>query len=234
MATHTNFDAAELNKFQALASRWWDPASEFWPLHAINPRRLEWIDRLASLAGKQTLDVGCGGGILAESMAHRGADVLGIDLADKGLKVASLHAAKSKASVTYRHIAAEELAREMPSAFDVVTCMEMLEHVPDPAQVVAACSALLKPGGWAFFSTINRSPVSWLVAIFGAERVLKVLPRGTHDYGKFIKPAELKAMAAASGLVLCEEKGLRYNPITKTFVLGSWTGVNYLLAMKKV
>ncbi|MFG6429893.1 bifunctional 2-polyprenyl-6-hydroxyphenol methylase/3-demethylubiquinol 3-O-methyltransferase UbiG [Roseateles sp. LYH14W] len=233
MATHTNFDAAELDKFQALASRWWDPESDFWPLHAINPRRLEWIDGLASLAGKQTLDVGCGGGILAESMAHRGADVLGIDLADKGLKVAALHAAKSKASVTYRHIAAEELVREMPGAFDVVTCMEMLEHVPDPAQVVAACSKLLKPGGWAFFSTINRSPLSWMVAVFGAERVLKVLPRGTHDYAKFIKPAELKEMASTSGLVLREEKGLRYNPITRTFGLGTWMGVNYLLAMRK-
>jgi len=231
--THTNFDAAELAKFQALASRWWDPASEFWPLHAINPRRLEWIDSLASLAGKRTLDVGCGGGILAESMAHRGAEVLGIDLADKGLKVAALHAAKSNASVTYRHIAAEELARKTPGSFDVVTCMEMLEHVPDPEQVVAACSTLLKPGGWAFFSTINRSPLSWLVAVFGAERVLKVLPQGTHDYAKFIKPAELKAMARAAGLTLRDERGLRYNPISKTFGLSSWMGVNYLLAMQK-
>lgn len=233
MVTHTNFDAAELAKFQALASRWWDPTSEFWPLHAINPRRLDWIDGLASLRGKRVLDVGCGGGILAESMAHRGADVLGIDLADKGLKVAALHAADSKASVTYRHVAAEELAGEMPGSFDVVTCMEMLEHVPDPAQVVAACSTLVKPGGWVFFSTINRSPLSWLVAVFGAERVLKVLPRGTHDYAKFIKPAELKATAASFGLTLCDEKGLRYNPISKSFGLGRWMGVNYLLAMRK-
>jgi 2-polyprenyl-6-hydroxyphenyl methylase / 3-demethylubiquinone-9 3-methyltransferase len=224
MTMHTNFDAAELEKFQALASRWWDPESEFRPLHAINPHRLEWIDRLASLSGKQTLDVGCGGGILAESMAHRGADVLGIDLADKGLKVAAIHAAKSNATVTYRHIAAEDLAREVPGTVDVVTCMEMLEHVPDPAKVVAACSALLKPGGWVFFSTINRSPLSWLIAIFGAERVLKVLPRGSHDHAKFIKPAELKTMAAAAGLVLREERGLRYNPITKTFALCNWMG----------
>jgi 2-polyprenyl-6-hydroxyphenyl methylase/3-demethylubiquinone-9 3-methyltransferase len=234
MTVHTNFDAAELDKFQALASRWWDPESEFWPLHAINPHRLEWIDRLASLAGKRTLDVGCGGGILAESMAHRGADVLGIDLADKGLKVAALHAVKSEASVAYRHVAAEDLAREAPGSFDVVTCMEMLEHVPDPAQVVAACSTALKPGGWVFFSTINRSPLSWLVAIFGAERVLKVLPRDTHDYAKFIKPTELKKMAAAAGLVLRDEKGLSYNPITKVFGLYNWTGVNYLLAMQKI
>ncbi|HEY1398187.1 bifunctional 2-polyprenyl-6-hydroxyphenol methylase/3-demethylubiquinol 3-O-methyltransferase UbiG [Roseateles sp.] len=233
MTTHTNFDAAELDKFQALASRWWDAGSEFWPLHAINPHRLEWIDRLVSLRDKRVLDVGCGGGILAESMAHRGAEVLGIDLADKGLKVAMLHAAQSQASVAYRHVAAEDLASECPGSFDVVTCMEMLEHVPDPAQVVAACSALVKPGGWVFFSTINRSPLSWLVAIFGAERVLKVLPRGTHDYAKFIKPAKLKAMAATAGLVLREEKGLRYNPITRTFRLFGWTGVNYMLAMQK-
>ncbi len=233
MATRTNFDAAELDKFQALASRWWDPHSEFWPLHALNPHRLEWIDELAGLAGKQALDVGCGGGILAEAMAYRGATVLGIDLADKGLKVAALHAAQSQAAVAYRHIAAEDLAAEAPAAFDVVTCMEMLEHVPDPAQVVAACSALLKPGGWVFFSTINRSPLSWLIAIFGAERVLKILPRGTHDFAKLIRPAELKAMATATGLVLREEKGLRYHPITRTFKLGNWMGVNYLLAMQK-
>ncbi len=234
MSKHSNFDAAELDKFQALASRWWDPESEFRPLHAINPHRLEWIDRLAVLAGKQALDVGCGGGILAEAMAHRGAAVLGIDLADKGLKVATLHAASSKAAVSYRPMAAEDLAAEAPAAFDVVTCMEMLEHVPDPAQVVAACATLLKPGGWAFFSTINRSPLSWLIAVFGAERVLKVLPRGTHDFAKFIRPAELKAMAAAAGLVLRDERGLRYHPVSKTFSLGNWMGVNYLLAMQKV
>ena len=233
MTTHTNFDAGELDKFQALASRWWDPDSEFWPLHAINPHRLEWIAQMAGLAGQQALDVGCGGGILAEAMANRGAAVLGIDLADKGLKVAALHGAQSKASVTYRHIAAEDLAAETPAAFDVVTCMEMLEHVPDPAQVVAACATLVKPGGWVFFSTINRSPLSWLVAILGAERLLKILPRGTHDFSKFIRPAELKAMAAAAGLVLRDEKGLRYHPFTRRFRLGSWMGVNYLLAMQK-
>lgn len=234
MTPHTNFDAAELDKFQALAERWWDPQSEFWPLHALNPHRLEWIDRLAGLPGKQALDVGCGGGLLAEAMAHRGAAVLGIDLADKGLKVATLHAARTQAPVAYRHIAAEDLAAEAPGAFDVVTCMEMLEHVPDPAQVVAACSTLLKPGGWAFFSTINRSPLSWLIAIFGAERLLKILPRGTHDFARFIRPAELKAMASAAGLVLHEEKGLCYQPLTRSFKLGNWTGVNYLLAMRKV
>jgi 2-polyprenyl-6-hydroxyphenyl methylase / 3-demethylubiquinone-9 3-methyltransferase len=233
MKTHTNFDAGELDKFQALASRWWDPASEFWPLHALNPHRLKWIDQLAGLAGKQVLDVGCGGGILAEAMAHRGATVLGIDLADQGLKVAALHAAQSKASVTFRHIAAEDLAAETPAGFDVVTCMEMLEHVPDPAQVVAACATLVKPGGWVFFSTINRSPLSWLVAILGAEQLLKILPRGTHDFAKFIRPAELKAMATANGLVLGDEKGLRYNPFHKTFRLGKWMGVNYLLALQK-
>jgi 2-polyprenyl-6-hydroxyphenyl methylase / 3-demethylubiquinone-9 3-methyltransferase len=234
MTTHTNFDASELDKFQALASRWWDSGSEFWPLHAINPHRLAWIDQWASLRDKRVLDVGCGGGILAESMARGGAQVLGIDLADKGLKVATIHAAQSKAAVAYRHIAAEDLADESPCTFDVVTCMEMLEHVPDPARTVRACAALTKPGGWVFFSTINRSPLSWLVAIFGAERLLKVLPRGSHDYAKFIKPAELKAMAATAGLVLRDEKGLRYHPIARTFRLCGWTGVNYLLAMQKV
>ncbi|MDH0865081.1 bifunctional 2-polyprenyl-6-hydroxyphenol methylase/3-demethylubiquinol 3-O-methyltransferase UbiG [Mitsuaria sp. GD03876] len=233
MTTHTNFDAAELDKFQALSARWWDAGSEFWPLHAINPHRLDWIDQLVSLRGQRVLDVGCGGGILAESMAHRGADVLGIDLADKGLKVATIHAARSQARVAYRHIAAEDLAREAPGAFDVVTCMEMLEHVPDPAQVVAACATLVKPGGWVFFSTINRSPLSWLVAIVGAERVLKVLPRGSHDFAKFIRPRELKAMAASAGLVLRDQKGLRYHPTARSFSLNGWMGVNYLLALQK-
>jgi 2-polyprenyl-6-hydroxyphenyl methylase/3-demethylubiquinone-9 3-methyltransferase len=234
MTAHTNFDAAELAKFQALASRWWDPESEFRPLHAINPHRLEWIDRLAKLSGKQALDVGCGGGILAESMARRGADVLGIDLADKGLAVAAHHAGVSKVSVAYRHIAAESLALEMPGAFDVVTCMEMLEHVPEPSSVVAACAKMCKPGGWVFFSTINRNPLAWAVAIFGAEQVLKVLPKGSHDFAKFIKPRELKAMATSAGLHLVEEKGLRYNPLAKTFSLSAFTGVNYLLAMQKI
>lgn len=234
MAAHTNFDASELEKFQSLASRWWDRGSEFWPLHAINPHRLEWMDGWASLRNKRVLDVGCGGGILAESMAQRGATVLGIDLADKGLKVATIHATQTKVPVSYRHIAAEDLASESPGSFDVVTCMEMLEHVPDPAQVVAACAALTKPGGWVFFSTINRSPLSWLIAIFGAERLLKVLPRGSHDYAKFIKPAELKAMCAAAGLMLRDERGLRYQPMTRTFRLCGWTGVNYLLALRKI
>lgn len=234
MNTHTNFDAAELDKFQALAARWWDPESEFRPLHAINPHRLAWIDALVGLQGKKALDVGCGGGILAESMARRGAEVLGIDLADKALKVATLHAQKSNATVSYRYIAAETLAPEQADAFDVVTCMETLEHVPDPSQVVAACAHMVKPGGWVFFSTINRSALGWLIAIVGAERILKVLPRGTHDYAKFIRPSELKAMAGAAGLTLRQERGLGYNPLTKRFHLYRFMGVGYLLAMQKV
>lgn len=233
MTTNTNFDAAELDKFQALAARWWDPESEFRPLHAINPHRLAWIDGLVGLQGKKALDVGCGGGILAESMAHRGAEVLGIDLAEKGLKVAILHAQKSNATVSYQHIAAEELAPAQADVYDIVTCMEMLEHVPDPNQVVAACAHMVKPGGWVFFSTINRSPLAWLIAIVGAERILKVLPRGTHDYAKFIRPVELEAMAAAAGLTLREDRGLGYNPLTKRFHLYPFMGVGYLLALQK-
>ncbi len=230
---HTNFDAAELAKFQQLADRWWDPESEFRPLHEINPLRLQWIDDAVSLNGKRVLDVGCGGGILAESMAHRGAGVLGIDLADKPLKVATLHARQSNASVVYRAISAEELAVEQAGSFDVVTCMEMLEHVPEPRLVIEACARLVKPGGWVFFSTINRTPFAWLIAVFGAERVLRLLPAGTHDYAKFICPHELVADANAAGLALKDSRGLGYNPFTRAFRLHRALRVGYLLAMKK-
>lgn len=228
-----NFDPAELAKFQALADRWWDPRSEFRPLHEINPLRLEWIDRLAGLQGRKALDVGCGGGILAEAMAGRGADVLGIDLADKPLKVAAIHAQKSAATVAYRAISAEDLADECEGAFDVVTCMEMLEHVPSPNAVIDACARMAKPGGWVFFSTINRTPWAWLIAIFGAERVLRILPRGTHDYAKLIRPDELKRAAAKAGLALQDQRGLGYNPLTRSFRLHGSLRVGYLLAMRK-
>ncbi|MFN3436918.1 MAG: bifunctional 2-polyprenyl-6-hydroxyphenol methylase/3-demethylubiquinol 3-O-methyltransferase UbiG [Acidovorax sp.] len=230
---HTNFDAAELAKFQQLADRWWDPQSEFRPLHEINPLRLQWIDDAVSLPGKRVLDVGCGGGILAESMARRGAHVLGIDLADKPLKVATLHARQSCANVVYRTISAEELAQEQAGSFDVVTCMEMLEHVPDPRAVIEACARLVKPGGWVFFSTINRTPLAWLVAVVGAEYVLRLLPRGTHDYAKFIRPQELVADARAVGLALKDERGLGYNPFTRSFRLHRSLRVGYLLATRK-
>ena len=228
-----NFDAGELAKFQKLADRWWDPDSEFWPLHQINPLRLDWIDGLSALPGRQVLDVGCGGGILAEAMARRGAAVLGIDLADKPLKVAALHAQQSGVALAYRAISAEALASERLAAFDVVTCMEMLEHVPRPALVVQACARMVKPGGWVFFSTINRNPLAWLVAIVGAERVLRMLPVGTHDYRKFITPGELGAEADAAGLVLREQRGLGYNPVTRRFKLHAFMGVGYLLAMQR-
>ena len=202
MNTHTgNVDPAELAKFSELAHRWWDPESEFRPLHQINPLRLEWIDALASLSGKQVVDVGCGGGILAEAMARKGAQVLGIDLAGKSLKVAQLHALEAGAEgVRYREVSAETLAEEQPGHFDAVTCMEMLEHVPDPAAVVSACARLVKPGGWVFFSTLNRNPKSFLFAIVGAEYVLRLLPRGTHEYARLIKPAELTRWARQAGL----------------------------------
>lgn len=231
---HTNFDAAELAKFQQLADRWWDPQSEFRPLHEINPLRLQWIDEaVSSLKGKRVLDVGCGGGILAESMARRGAHVLGIDLADKPLKVATLHARQTGASVAYRAVSAEELAAEQPGSYDVVTCMEMLEHVPDPRLVIEACARLVKPGGWVFFSTINRTPFAWLIAVFGAERVLRLLPVGTHDWRKFIRPQELTAHAKGAGLKLQDARGLGYNPFTRAFRLHRALRVGYLLAMKK-
>jgi 2-polyprenyl-6-hydroxyphenyl methylase / 3-demethylubiquinone-9 3-methyltransferase len=225
----TNVDPAELQKFSELAHRWWDPQSEFRPLHEINPLRLGYIDRIASLHGKTVLDVGCGGGILAEAMATLGARVTGIDLADKPLKVAQLHLLESKLDVSYRNIAVEALAQEAPSSFDVVTCMEMLEHVPDPASTVRACAALLKPGGHAFFATLNRNPKSYLFAIIGAEYVLKLLPRGTHDYARFIKPSELSATCRGAGLDVGGLIGMTYNPVSKVYALETDTSVNYIL-----
>lgn len=229
-----NADQAELDKFAALASRWWDPESEFKPLHAINPLRLEWIQECAgSLAGKAVLDVGCGGGILSEAMAKSGAEVTGIDLADKSLKVARLHGLESGVKVDYRKVPVEELAAERPGHYDVVTCMEMLEHVPDPASIVRACSALVKPGGWVFFSTLNRNAKSFLFAILGAEYVLRLLPRGTHSYEQFIKPSELSAAARGAGLEPVSMRGMEYNPITQIYTLSSNTSVNYLMATRK-
>jgi 2-polyprenyl-6-hydroxyphenyl methylase/3-demethylubiquinone-9 3-methyltransferase len=234
MNTHTgNVDPAELAKFSELAHRWWDPESEFRPLHQINPLRLEWIDALASLSGKQVVDVGCGGGILAEAMARKGAQVLGIDLAGKSLKVAQLHALEAGAEgVRYREVSAETLAEEQPGHFDAVTCMEMLEHVPDPAAVVSACARLVKPGGWVFFSTLNRNPKSFLFAIVGAEYVLRLLPRGTHEYARLIKPAELTRWARQAGLEIEGFKGMEYNPLTRRYWLSQDTSVNYLLACR--
>ncbi|MCX8115713.1 MAG: bifunctional 2-polyprenyl-6-hydroxyphenol methylase/3-demethylubiquinol 3-O-methyltransferase UbiG [Burkholderiaceae bacterium] len=228
-----NVDPAELRKFADIAHRWWDPDSEFRPLHQINPLRLEWINSLAPLAGQHVLDVGCGGGILADAMARKGARVTGIDLSSKPLKVAELHALESGANVEYREISAEALARESPGAFDVVTCMEMLEHVPDPASSVRACATLARAGGWVFFSTINRNPKSFLLAIVGAEYVLRLLPRGTHEYAKFIRPSELAAAVRDAGLDLVEVLGMTYNPLTKKFALGRDADVNYLAACRK-
>lgn len=230
---HSNFDPTELEKFSALASKWWDPNSEFRPLHEINPLRLNWIHERAQLAGKRVLDVGCGGGILAEAMASKGATVTGIDLADKSLKVAELHRLESGANVSYQMIAAEELARTEAEAFDTVTCMEMLEHVPDPSLVVKACADLCKPGGWLFFSTINRNPKSFLFAIVGAEYVLNLLPKGTHSYEKLIKPSELAKYCRDAGLNFEEIIGLTYNPLTKIYKLAKDTDVNYMVACKK-
>ncbi|MCE9640471.1 MAG: bifunctional 2-polyprenyl-6-hydroxyphenol methylase/3-demethylubiquinol 3-O-methyltransferase UbiG [Betaproteobacteria bacterium] len=224
-----NVDPAEIAKFSELAHRWWDPNSDFKPLHDINPLRLDYIDRLAGLRGKRVLDVGCGGGILAESMAQRGAQVTGIDLADKALKVAQLHVLESGNQVEYRNVSAENYAREQPGQFDVVTCMELLEHVPDPASTVAACAALVKPGGHVFFSTINRNLKSYLFAVIGAEYVLRMLPRGTHRYEKFIKPSELGAFCRHGGLDVREVIGMTYNPLTDHYALGADTDVNYIL-----
>jgi 2-polyprenyl-6-hydroxyphenyl methylase/3-demethylubiquinone-9 3-methyltransferase len=230
----SNVDPAELAKFSELAHRWWDPESEFAPLHQINPLRLEWIHTLAALSGKQVLDVGCGGGILADAMARKGAQVLGIDLASKSLKVAQLHALEAGTQgVQYREVSAEALAAERPESFDVVTCMEMLEHVPDPASVVQACARLVKPGGWVFFSTLNRNPKSFLFAIVGAEYVLKLLPRGTHEYARMIKPSELGQWARDAGLDLQGFRGMAYNPFTRRYWLNQDTSVNYLLACRK-
>jgi 2-polyprenyl-6-hydroxyphenyl methylase/3-demethylubiquinone-9 3-methyltransferase len=229
-----NVDPLELAKFSELAHRWWDPESEFAPLHHINPLRLEWIHQLAPLPGKQVLDVGCGGGILADAMARKGAQVLGIDLATKSLKVAQLHALEAQTDgVRYREVSAEALAAEAPGTFDVITCMEMLEHVPDPASIVRACSDLVKPGGWVFFSTLNRTPKSFLFAIVGAEYVLNMLPRGTHEWRRFIRPSELSRYCRDAGLDLVEPKGMEYNPLTRRYWLSGNTDVNYMLATRK-
>src|SRR5262245_22189311 len=228
-----NVDPLELEKFSELAHRWWDPNAEFRPLHEINPLRLDHIDRMATLKGKLVLDVGCGGGILSESMAARGARVTGIDLADKALKVAQLHLLESGLEVEYRLIEAESLAREMPHRFDVITCMELLEHVPEPAATVRACGELVRPGGHLFFATINRNLKSYLFAALGAEYVLRLLPRGTHDYAKFIKPSELAAMCRSAGLSVSSLTGMTYNPLAKTYALGPDADVNYILAATK-
>jgi 2-polyprenyl-6-hydroxyphenyl methylase/3-demethylubiquinone-9 3-methyltransferase len=230
-----NADPAEIAKFQALAARWWDPNSEFRPLHQINPLRLGWIERLAGrLAGRTAIDVGCGGGLLAEAMARQGATVTGIDLADRPLKVAELHGLESGVAVTYQRIDAEAMAAQAPAAFDVVTCMEMLEHVPDPASTVAACARLAKPGGWVFVSTLNRNPKSFLFAIVGAEYVLNLLPRGTHEYAKFIRPSELAAAARRAGLDQQAMIGLTYHPITREYRLVEGdVSVNYLAAFRR-
>lgn len=225
-----NADPLELQKFSDLAHRWWDPTSEFRPLHEINPLRLEWINSIAPLAGRNVLDIGCGGGILAESMARKGASVTGIDLSEKALKVADLHSLESGVQVRYELISAEAMAAREPGAYDVVTCMEMLEHVPDPAAVVHACAALVKPGGHVFFSTINRNPKSYLFAVLGAEYILRLLPKGTHDYAKFIKPAELAQYIRNAMLDLKGLKGMTYNPLTKVYSLNQDTSVNYLVA----
>ncbi|WP_418315834.1 bifunctional 2-polyprenyl-6-hydroxyphenol methylase/3-demethylubiquinol 3-O-methyltransferase UbiG [Piscinibacter sakaiensis] len=232
--SQVNADPQELAKFSDLAHRWWDPESEFRPLHQINPLRLDWIDQQVRLAGKRVLDVGCGGGILSDSMARKGAKVLGIDLAKKALQVAQLHAMEAQtADVDYREVSAEALAAEMPGQFDVVTCMEMLEHVPDPPSIVQACATLVKPGGWVFFSTISRNPKSFLFAIIGAEYVLNLLPRGTHEYARFIRPSELTAACRTAGLQVTASRGLEYNPLTRRYWLSADTSVNYMLACRR-
>ncbi len=228
-----NADQAELDKFSQLAHRWWDPDSEFKPLHDINPLRLGWIDQQAGIQGKRVLDIGCGGGILAESMAMRGALVTGIDLSEKALKVAKLHQLESGAQLEYRLISAEDFAAEQPESYDVVTCMEMLEHVPDPASILAACAALVKPGGWVFLSTLNRNTKSYLFAILGAEYVLNMLPRGTHEWAKFIRPHELASHARQAGLETVQIMGMTYNPFTKAYRLEQDADVNYLMACRK-
>jgi len=228
-----NADPLELQKFSDLAHRWWDPTSEFRPLHEINPLRLEWINARAALSGKNVVDIGCGGGILAESMARKGAKVTGIDLSEKALKVADLHGMESGVQVRYEKIAAEDLAARETGQFDVVTCMEMLEHVPDPASIVRACASLAKPGGHVFFSTLNRNPKAYLFAILGAEYLLRMLPKGTHDYAKFITPAELARFIREADLELDGVKGLSYNPLTKLYSINQDTSVNYMVACRK-
>lgn len=234
MNTTLNADPAELAKFSALAHRWWDMDSEFRPLHQINPLRLDWITAISPLQDLRALDVGCGGGILADSMARKGADVLGIDLSTKALKVAQLHAMEAQTPrIAYREVSAEALAAEAPGQFDVVTCMEMLEHVPNPASVVQACATLVKPGGWVFFSTLNRNTKSFLFAILGAEYLLNMLPRGTHEYAKMIRPSELAAYCRSASLDVRQTSGLEYNPLTKRYWLSDDTAVNYMFATQK-
>ena len=229
-----NVDPSEIAKFSDLAHHWWDTQSEFAPLHAINPLRLDWINGLSPLSGKRVLDIGCGGGILADAMARKGANVLGIDLATKSLKVAQLHALEAQTpQISYREISAEALAAEQPASFDVVTCMEMLEHVPNPQSIVAACATLVKPGGWVYFSTINRNAKAYMFAIVGAEYVLKMLPRGTHDFAKFITPSELLGFARKQSLDVQAMRGLEYNPLNKRYKLSADTSVNYLVATQK-
>jgi 2-polyprenyl-6-hydroxyphenyl methylase/3-demethylubiquinone-9 3-methyltransferase len=228
-----NADQTELDKFSALAHRWWDPTSEFKPLHAINPLRLDWINQHAPLAGKKVLDVGCGGGILAESMAKLGAQTKGIDLSKKALQVAELHSLESGVAVDYEYISAEDLAKKEAGQYDVVTCMEMLEHVPDSTSIIQACSSLVKPSGHVFFSTLNRNPKSYLFAIIGAEYILRLLPKGTHDYKKFIKPSELSQFIREADLEMLELMGMTYNPFTEVYSLGRDTDVNYMIATRK-
>ncbi|MBU2965116.1 bifunctional 2-polyprenyl-6-hydroxyphenol methylase/3-demethylubiquinol 3-O-methyltransferase UbiG [Amphritea sp. 2_MG-2023] len=238
--THTqnnagaNIDPQEIAKFEELASRWWDRDSEFKPLHDINPLRVDFIDRIASLSGKKVLDVGCGGGILSEAMAHRGAEVTGIDMGEAPLKVAKLHGLESGVSVTYRQVTVEELATEQPESYDIVTCMEMMEHVPDPSSIVDACSRLVKPGGYVIFSTLNRNPKSYMMAIVGAEYLLKLVPKGTHDFNKFIRPSELASWIRQSGLNSEKITGLTYNPLSKSYKLNDRdVDVNYMVATRK-
>lgn len=229
----TNVDSAEIAKFSALAHKWWDPNSEFKPLHDINPARLELVDRHAGIAGKRILDVGCGGGILSEALAASGGEVTGIDLAEKSLKIARLHLLESGQKVNYQLKPVEELAAESPASFDIVTCMEMLEHVPEPSSIINACSQLCRPGGWVFFSTLNRNPKSYLMAVLGAEYILNLLPRGTHDYQRFIKPSELSRMTRSAGLDTVEVAGMHYNPFNRIVTLNQDASVNYLVACRK-
>ncbi|WP_428033133.1 bifunctional 2-polyprenyl-6-hydroxyphenol methylase/3-demethylubiquinol 3-O-methyltransferase UbiG [Amphritea sp.] len=232
--TGANIDPQEIAKFEELASRWWDRESEFKPLHDINPLRVDFIDRIAALNGKSVLDVGCGGGILSEAMAHRGAEVTGIDMGEAPLKVAKLHGLESGVNVSYRQVTVEQLATEQPASFDIVTCMEMMEHVPDPSSIVDACSRLVKPGGFVFFSTLNRNPKSYMMAIIGAEHLLKLVPKGTHDFNKFIRPSELASWIRQSGLQSQKITGLTYNPLSKTYKLNDKdVDVNYMIATRK-
>ena len=232
-ATAHNVDPGEIEKFEKLAGRWWDPNSEFKPLHDINPLRLDYIDRIAPLAGKRVIDVGCGGGLLTEGMAARGADVTGIDMGKTPLSVARLHQHESGLEIDYRQVTAEQVASEQPGSFDIVTCLEMLEHVPNPATTISACAALVKDDGRIFFSTINRNPKAYLFAVIGAEYLLHMLPRGTHDYAKFIRPSEMEGWAREAGLQLIDLSGMSYNPLTREYTLGKDVSVNYLACFQK-